>query len=1012
MVDFLIRRPIAVCMTFLALLLVGIATTTSVPVSLLPDIDIPVITVRVRSEGMAARQLQNSVTGQLMTTLKEVGHVESMKSETRDGSAWVELRFRHGTPIDLASVEVNEKVDKALNFLPSGFQRPEVVKASASDLPIFYLMVYRKNKLPGTSGNSFLDLSNFAGQIIRKRLEQLAEIALVDMNGLQYPQITILPREEYIKSGAFTVESVENALTRNNIDLGNLLIRDGQYQYNIRFNTKLESLEQITGIPVAVGSLILPLGQVAEIKQEVIPPSGRVKYNSEDAVSLAVIKQPNARIAAMEKAINLLVGQFRKDYPDLEFAITRDQTKLLKFSISNLVQDLIIGGLLALLVLFVFIREKRAPWLIGVSVPVALIISMFFFYLLGLTVNVISLSGLVLGVGMMIDNSIIVIDNITQHRERHEGIDEACVRGTNEVIRPLISSVMTTCAVFIPLIFMKGMAGALFYDQAMAVSIGLFVSLVVAITLLPVLYRLIYQEGAPFSSKGKTPAYYGWYEHILKWVLRHQVQTWAFVASSLVISVFLWRSIPVSRFPKVSYTESSISVDWNEPVTLNENSRRVESLLAYLPEKPEYVISEEGNRQYLLRSGNEQGTAETTLHIRAKNTKELNRITWTIRERLHSEYPYAGYKISESENLLNLTFSSEEPDLVARISHPSPENSGYLKDIGNLQTSVEKLFPGKVTSRLSVRDLVLIETDPEKMHFYKVDPGALMREIRSAFHINTVFRIAGGNIPVPVTIGNNYGSVWSILKNLTVRNREGQMIPVSGLVTTRAGSDLKTITAGKDGEYYPLTIEASPGEAPLMTEKIRTLTGSFPGFSVNFSGSVFSNREMLLELLVIVAISILLLWFILAAQFESILLPMIVLVEIPLDMFGILILLKLFGAGINIMSAIGIVVMSGIVINDSILKVDTINKLMDNGYSLIRAIFEGGKRRLKPIIMTSLTTTLAISPFLFQGGMGAELQRPLSLAIIGGVGYGTLVSLFFIPLLYYRLRVKSKRRIK
>jgi multidrug efflux pump subunit AcrB len=1089
MVKFLIHRPIAVTMAFLALLLIGIATTTSLPVSLMPDIDIPVVSIRVSSPEMPARQLENTVVKTLRGLLKEVNHIEEMKSETRDGSAWIELRFRHGTPIDLASVEVNEKVDKAMNSFPNDFQRPEVIRASASDIPVFYLMVTQNAEdapiFAGTSNNAsstppfggsegaptsslrgnkggLLSLSSFSGQVIRKRLEQLPEVALVDMSGLQYPEIKITPRPAYLQSGAFSVAALEQTLAENNIDLGNLLIRDGQYQYNIRFNTRLRDVSDIARVPVNLNGKVVKLEEIADIVQQPQRLQGNIKFNGKDAVSLAVIKQSDAKMAKLKEELEFLVSRFGDDYPGLEFSVVRDQSKLLEYSISNLGQSLLIGGLLAFLAMFLFLRESRAPWLIGVSIPVSLIIALLFFYLAGLSINIISLSGLVLGVGMMIDNSIIVIDNITQHRQRNaqkagrqemedgrrkeeikdveyritnneqgitnekqqtsnnkpqtfepsdartfELLSTSCADGTNEIIRPLISSVLTTCAVFIPLIFMKGMSGALFFDQAMAVSIGLGVSLLVAITLLPTLYRIIYKKKEEPVKKEEFPTYFRWYERGLKLVMRHQSLTLFLVVLMIVSAVFLYRWMPVSRFPEVSSDETVLKIDWNEPVTLEENNGRIAKMLAVLSEPPGYVIEEAGKQQYLLNSGEEAGTSENRLFLKTLSPAKLEYLTNELTGYLKKNYPGCDFSFLETDNLFNLAFGKTDAPLIARFSHTNPGGEDYLDGLASLQGQMEKEFPGKVMSKLITRKLILLETDPEKLMYYKVDNDDLYREVKSAFNVNTVFTINDNNMYVPVSIGNNYSSVYDIIRNITVKNGNGGNIPLSGLVKVNSGTGLKAITAGKDGEYFPVLLDISPKEFKKTTGKIKQMNGENGHFDVTFGGSVLSNKGMIKELMVIVAVSLLLLYFILAAQFESFVLPVIVLLEVPIDLFGAFIFLKMFGEGINLMSAIGIIVMAGVIINDSILKIDTIIKLKDSGHSLLRSVFEAGRRRLKPILMTSLTTILAIAPFLFQHGMGAELQKPLSLAIIGGMTIGTLVSLFVIPLLYYLLKRKK-----
>ena len=1034
MVKFLIHRPVAVVMAFLAFLLIGIATTTNLPVSLMPDIDIPVISIRVPASEMPARQLENTVVKPIRNLLKEVNHVESLKSETRDGTAWVELRFRHGTPIDLASVEVNEKVDKAMNFLPRDMRRPEVIRASASDIPVFYLMVNKKEETLTGNKEEFLQLSNFTGQVIRKRLEQLPEVALVDMSGLQYPEIKITPDKAYLQNGAFSISQLEQVLHENNIDLGNLLIRDGQYQYNIRFNTRLRDVSDIENVPVNLNGKVVLLKDIADISLQPQKPQGNIKFNTNHAVSLAVIKQSDAKMAGLKKELEFLVSHFKEDYPDLDFSITRDQSKLLEYSISNLGQSLLIGGLLAFLVMFLFLREHKAPWLIGISIPVSLLLSLFLFYLTGLSINIISLSGLILGVGMMIDNSIIVIDNITQHRQRNfqlhrfqktletkkaqnskldarnskletlKLLSTSCENGTNEVIRPLISSVLTTCAVFIPLIFMKGMAGALFFDQAVAVSIGLIVSLIVSVTLLPTLYRLFYRKQGNQVKKARYPRYFHWYETGLKFVLRRQFLSMLIVVLLLAGAAVLWQVLETSRFPKVSQEETVLKIDWNEPVTLDENNIRVNKLFSNIETKPEYIIEEAGKQQYLLNSGEESGTSENKLFIKSSSPSELSELILELAKYLENNYPAADFSFSESENLFNLAFGKTEAPLIARFSHFHPGDQNYLAELTALLNDLQSEYQGELKSKLITRNLILLETNPEKLMFYQVDNDELYREIKSAFNVNTVFTINDNNMFVPVSIGSTFQSVYEITQNITIKNRNGERIPLSGLVKVSSGTGLKSIVSGKDSEYFPVLLDINPKEFKNVSGKLKEISTGHKSFDLSFGGSILSNREMINELLLIIGVSLLLLYFILAAQFESFVLPIIVLLEVPIDLFGAFLFLKIFGAGINIMSAIGIIVMAGIIINDSILKIDTINKLSDAGNSLIRSIMEAGRRRLKPIIMTSLTTILAMVPFLFQKGMGAELQKPLALAIIGGMFVGTFVSLYFIPLMYYILK--------
>jgi multidrug efflux pump subunit AcrB len=475
----------------------------------------------------------------------------------------------------------------------------------------------------------------------------------------------------------------------------------------------------------------------------------------------------------------------------------------------------------------------------------------------------------------------------------------------------------------------------------------------------------------------------------------------------------LWNTLPLSRFPKVSQTETILKIDWNEPVTLDENNRRVSAMLASLKTKLIYSIEEAGRQQYLLSGNDESASSENKLILKTGTPGELDQLIAETTSSLQKKFPSAAFTFSESENIFNLAFGKKSPPLVAKLSYDDPDGPQYLTGLNRVARKIETSLGEKATAQILTRPLILIESDPEKLLFYDVSSNELSRVIKNAFNVNTVFNINDNNVFIPVTIGNTPQTVFEIIQNLSVRNGKGEEIPLQGLVTVSNTSGLKTIVAGQEGEYFPLSIDIKPKELKKTMALVKSAVEG-TGFDTTFEGAIQSDKEMIAELSVIILVSLLLLYFILAAQFESIWLPAIVLFEVPVDIFGALFMLKLFGSGINIMSGIGIVVMSGIIINDSILKIDTINRLMKQDYSILHAIFEAGRRRLKPIIMTSLTTVLGLLPMLFQKGLGAELQKPLSLSLIGGMVVGTLVSLYIIPILYYLFKrfilLKPKRQ--
>jgi len=1022
MVKFLIHRPIAVTMTFIAILILGMVASLRIPVSLMPSINIPRITVQVSGDKMSARELENTVVRSLRNQLMQVAHLTGLNSKTRDGLALIRLDFDYGTDIDFAFIEVNEKIDRAMGSLPRNLARPKVIKASATDIPVFYLNISLKSDSAAYArtgkfvplSHDFSALSNFSAHVIGKRIEQLPEVAMVDMSGRVYPELLIIPDMVKMEALGITLDTLEQAILQNNIRLGNLLIHNGQYQYNIRFSSTLKTKRDIENIYLKAKGRLFQMKDLVTVKEQVQKRKGLVTSDGNLAVTMAVIKQSDARMSGLKKELYSMVSQFRNDYPGLVFNITRDQSSLLTYSLSNLGKSLLYGAILAFIIMFFFLKDYKSPLLIGITIPVSLVISLLFFYLIGISINIISLSGLILGVGMMIDNSIIVIDNITQYRERGLNLDGSCTTGTNEVIRPMLSSVLTTCAIFIPLIFISGMGGALFYDQAMAVTIGLFVSLIVSITLLPVSYRMMYLKNPDlhsgrFLTRVRMIDYGDLYEKGFRHVMRHQAVVWVIVLLLLLAGGLFFYDMHKSKLPPITRDEVMVHIDWNEPVNLEENNRRVQEIVGTLREKIKQNTCLVGEQNFLLDYNGEASASEATVYLKAVSSETLKDVQKRIGDFLIKNYTGATYYFSEAENVFTLLFSGEEPPLVVRLRAAGdygPEKKRFLQQV---LERLRQAFPQAQIPAVSWKDHLVLKADPVKLLTYDVSYDAVYHTLSSAFSTNQILLITQNNSYIPVVLGAEPALINTILAQTMVPNHYGDRIPLRSLVTQSSSYDLKTILAGEGGEYYPVSFNIKPRELQQVQQKVRDVLRADGHFEADFTGSIFSNRRMMRQLAAILTISLLLLYFILAAQFESLKLPFILLVEIPIDFAGVLLMLALFREGINLMSMIGIIVMGGIVINDSILKVDTINQLRARGYSLLHAIAEGGKRRLrlKPILMTSLTTILALMPFLFTRGLGADLQRPLALAVIGGLGLGTFVSLYFVPLLYYLMERKN-----
>lgn len=994
----LVERPIAVTMTIIAILIVGIVAIGRLPISLMPNVDIPQITVQVAASGTSAREINEQVIKPLRMQLIQIPSLEDIRCEAVNGSGNIFMEFSHKSDTDLNFIEVNEKIDKVLSSLPKEVERPKVIKASATDIPAFFINL----TIPGSSVEKFLELSRFAKEVIARRVEQVPQVALVDISGTLGTQILIEPDEAKLQGLGIGVDELEKAVGNNNVTLGNLSIRDGYYQWNVSFDSQLKSREDIEAISLNLNGRIYTFGELAKVSEVPQEAHGMVQQGAERAITMAVIKQSDAQMAALKSSLEELTENFAKEYPHIEFTVTRNQTELLDYSIDNLKSNILVGAILAVLVIFLFMRDYRSPLLVMITIPLSLVVSLLLLYLLGISINIISLSGLILGLGMMVDNSIIVIDNITQYWQRGSSLKEAVVEATREVVAPMLSSVLTTCSVFVPLIFLSGISGALFYDQAMAVTMALFTSLFVAVLVIPVYYMRLYkvQERKP-ARKKKTflDRIDDGYEKGLKWTLRHQKTAWG-VFFALIAGTFLFYGVlEKSKLPPITHKDIILNIDWNSPITLEESRARCSKILEGMEGYIAHYDLLIGKQDFLLSHSGDITPSQVKCYIDAHTPDDLAQVEPVLLKRIQEKYPQATTGFEESSNIFNTIFADNEAPLVAMISRKDSK-SLQPDQLNRVLQQIKERLPQVYIEPVLWQEQILLVTQPEQMALYNLGYGAIYQALSTATKENTLFSIKQGSFSTPVVIGDA-GEQKDLLA-VTVKNAQGAEIPLSYVLKERRVRDLKNIVQGRDGDYYPLNINVPDNLIPAIEKAIKETILSTDEFAVEFAGGYYTSRGMIGELAIILIISLLLLYFILAAQFESLVQPFIILSEIVADLTGALLLLWICGAGINLMSMIGIVVMCGIIINDSILKVDTINRLRKQ-YSLLRAIMVAGNRRLSPILMTSLTTILAIAPFLVRGNMGADLQFPLSLALIGGMVVGTAVSIFFIPVLYYNI---------
>ena len=1013
----LTHRPIAVTMVLISIVAIGILTLTYMPVSLMPEIDIPRITVQMSSPGTSATEIEQQMVSPMRYQLSQIAKLKDIETVSRMDAGTITLSFEPGSDMDLIFIDVTEKIDRVMNTMPKEIERPKVIKASAMDIPAFFIDVVDKK------GN-IASLSKLVRNVIVKRIEQLPQTAIVDYSGTIDTEILCMLDRNKIESLGMTPHIIETAINDNNITLETISVRDGIYRYNIHFDSQILNKTDIENIYIWHEGRILQLKDVCEVIEKPAVRNGIVRHDEKDAITLAVIKQNDAQMADLRENMNALIDDLRHDYPDVEFYITRDQTKLLTYSISNLTWNLIIGVVLGCLILFIFNGGLRRPLLIIISIPLSLIITISCFYLLRISINIISLSGLILCVGMVVDNAIIVIENISQRGD--------VIAGTREVFMPLLSSVLTTCSVFIPLIFLNGMAGALFFDQAIGVTIALFASLLVAVLVIPVyfynLHRTTFHNFRPTAGRNlytlshfTNKALMQIYEPVMRWTMRHA--KWCVVAAmlSLVTIAIIFPFIKKERMPQIPQEDTLMTIDWNAGISTEESSRRMRELMSVVNSSLATSTVMAGTQEFMLPHTKDITGSEAVVYLKAHTQKGLDSIKNTIYDYVEKYYPNSKVEFNIAGNIYDIIFQTDQPKLDIHLQK-AEGGRPLVSEARRWVDSIKLHFPYVEIPNVATEEDLLFTVAPEELTYYHVTYQQVYRRLKDLLGSSKVYEIVSGGQNIPVIIGstsfspehngsnNSQMSSEDIMQQVIVNN-EGVEIPMSHLMKAKRVENFKRLYAGGEGEYYPITIEiATDAEAEAIMAYCHQLSAGNGKMQYSFHGNYFEARNMIRELTTILIVAVFLLYFILAAQFESLLQPIIILTEIIIDISVVMLTLWIAGESLNIMSMIGLVVMSGIIINDSILKVDTINKLYRSGVPLLKAIWSAGHRRLKPIVMTSLTTILALVPFLYRGNMGSAMQFPLSFTLIVGMIIGTFVSLFFVPLVYWLVYRKSKTK--
>lgn len=1022
MTEFLLKRPIAVIMSFVALIVFSIIAAFQLPVSLLPGIDIPKIVISIHYPNGSPTEIDQNILRPIRDQMITLKNLEDMESKAGNETGIVELSFGYGTNMGLAYIEVNEKIDRLANSLPKDLARPQVTRINTSDIPIVRIQVVPEDE------DTMLEVSELTEKVLKKRIEQLEGVSLVDINGLQIKTINIMPDPSEMQALGISENTLIEAIQDNNRELGAISVKDGQYRYYLKLASKLYGINDVKQIPIAINDgTSITLGKIAEVKEGIEEVQGYHLFNRETALVITVHKQAHAKMTNLVPLLYECIENFRKDYANVQFHITQDQSVLLQAAISSLQTSLLFGGIFSFLVLFIFMGDYRLPVIIGISLPTSLVISFLILYLVDVSLNIISLSGLALGLGMLIDNAIIVIDYISRKRKEGFSLFQSCVRGTEEVRSALISSVLTTLAVFVPLIFLSGLSGALFFDQAISVTIILSVSLVVSFILIPLVYLLIFKakSNKPIEDSRIFKRVLKFYKITFEYAFKYKRSTLIIISSLIPLGFLTALILDVEAFPYIEKEESLLQIGWNEPISIEENRKRINMLLESFEGRFKLAESDVGLRQFLIQE-DDNDIQKASIYFLFEDYRQKEKTTEAIRKELFIAYPFASIKIVDAPNAFDQLFNKDKPYFEARFknykkSFPvSDDNANRLvnafKEEAGLEESDIQFGAGLIEATA-----VKLTIHKNKLDLYNIDYNFFKDKLKKLYgnYIITDIKSYGDNIPIVLINGReNFERQSTFIKSKT-----GNVYSLQSFITYEYITDYKYVTADKSGIYQAFMLSNPTIDFDMVIRAFEKIAYNNL-LNVKFEGVYFENKKNIKQLLIILSLSIVLLYFILTAQFESFLQPLIVIFTLPLGLSGSLFLLLMTSSSLNIMSLIGLVVILGIMVNDAILRIDTMNMIrktmvknliyddhaaffQHKNYILEKAIKSSGEIRLKSILMTSLTTILALLPIIFSSGIGADLQKPLIYCVIGGLTIGTFSALYFVPVLYWLFAINS-----
>lgn len=1002
-----VKRPIATTMVFLIIIVLGIMSLRFLPIDLLPDIEYTRLSINTVYPNVGPEEIETIITDRVENAVASVPNLEEIRSSSSEGRSRVRLEFAQGVNIDEAANDVRAALERIRDDFPPEVEPPRIWKFDPDNFPVVILGARSKRNME--------QLTRILEREISQRFEQIPGVGSVDVWGGVYREIQVRLKRDRLISSRLSADDVQQALQRENVTLPGGDMREGLSDMYVRTRGEYESVEQIANtIITVIDGQPIRVKDVAEVIDGYEDVGRIVQIDGLPMVRFGIRKQSGANTVAVAQKTREVMEQINSERDDLELLIVIDQSEFIQNSINNVKNSAIWGGLLAILILYIFLRNGSTTFIISVSIPISLIATFSLLYFAGLTLNQMSFGGLALGIGLIVDNAIVVLENMVRLRENRHPLEESALTGTKQVAGAITASTITTIVIFLPVVFMQTISGMLFRELALVVVFALICSLFVALSLVPMLgSRFLTVHSGEKTTENERTRFGRFYVHLekvysnlLEKSLDHKRTVVAITFVLLLLAILLWPVIPVELAPQTDADEISVDLEMAQGTNIAVVHQYLYELERLVREVT--PISEVEHFSVEIR----RGDAEVEIALKDAGERSINSFDLAdrIRQHVSGRIPGAELRVSAQSGLwiLRRLFGSGGSEAV------QVELRGYdldladqlAKDIEKIMMKVPEVEDVRISRREGRPEQNLI-VDREKI----AELGLSVNQIARVVQTNIgggragVYRESGDEFAIMVRLQPEDRLSTLDLKNVSVPVGNGQILPISAVVHSEQRRSPTEIDRINSQRVVYITANLISGAAlGDVIQKIQGNLREYPlpeGFSLIFSGEYEEQQKAQRDFMLSIIMAIILIYMVMAAQFERFLDPLIIMISVPLAIIGVVPVLLITGTSINIQSLMGIVMLIGIVVNNAIVLVDYINLMRREQKLNVRdAVLQSGLLRLRPILMTTSTTVLGMLPLAIGTGAGGEIQASLARAVIGGLTVSTLITLILIPTVY------------